>query len=1106
MRSIKRTLLPTLLTLTLLALPAAGADKAAGKKDKEAGKSPRQTGEVWSGLELRPIGPALTSGRISDIVVDPTRPATWYVAVASGGVWKTTNAGTTWTPIFDNEGSYSIGCLALDPKNPLVVWVGTGESNGQRSVSYGDGVYRSEDGGKSWTRMGLEKSEHVGRILVDPRDSSTVFVAAQGPLWSPGGDRGLYKTTDGGKTWKAVLTVSENTGVTDVVFDPADPDTLYAAAWQRRRHVWTMINGGPESAIYRSTDGGATWAKVTTGLPREDIGRIGLAVAPTRPGTVYAVVEAANGASGFFRSADRGLTWEKRGSYTPGGPMYYQQITVDPADPERIYSMDVFLMVSDDGGKSFRRLGETSKHVDNHVIWVDPRNTEHYLVGGDGGLYESFDAGASWDWSANLPVTQFYRVAVDDSSPIYRVYGGTQDSFSLGGPSRTLTTHGVTNREWEVFGTGDGFQPRVDPTDPNIVYSMAQHGYLRRFDRRTGEDVTIQPQTGKGEPPLRWNWDSPLLVSPHSPTRLYFGANRVFRTDDRGQSWRAVSEDLTRQIDRNKLPVMGKIWSVNAVARHASTSFYGNIVALDESPRVEGLLYVGTDDGLIQVSEDAGRSWRRVERFPGVPENAYVSRLNASFHDDGTVYAAFDHHKMGDFKPYVLRSTDRGRTWTSIAGDLPERGTVYALVEDPDAPGLLFAGTEFGLFFTRDGGKRWVRLRGGLPTIQVRDLAIQRREKDLVVGTFGRGIYILDDYTPLRHGTPEALEREAALFPVRTAWLYSPSSPLGYRGKSFQGDSLYTAPNPPFGAVFTYHLKEEIQTRRKARQAKEKETGKEGGTVAIPTLDEMRAEAAEVAPALVFTITDESGQVVRRLTAPTTAGVQRVAWDLRWPPADPADLTPPTVDPADPYIPIPAGPLVAPGTYRVALAKSVDGRETPLGEPQAFEVRPPVTGPLSTGDRAALQEFVRKVASLQRAAQGAERAVDEMEDRIEHLRVALRDTPAPVAGLAEQLLGLSGRLRAAKLELSGDEVLRRLNEPVPPSILDRIGAVVDSHWSTSSAATATSQEAYRIAAEDFESVLADLGKVRTDLESLEARVEAAGAPWTPGRLPEWKQE
>ncbi|HVJ82127.1 MAG TPA: glycosyl hydrolase, partial [Planctomycetia bacterium] len=560
-----------LATLMFIAL----AQRPAGAAGKEKAEPPSPSAAVIAGMRFRSIGPAITSGRISGIAVHPQLRSTWYVAAASGGVWKTTNAGSTWTPIFDDQGSYSIGCVELDPKNPNVVWVGSGENNSQRSVGYGDGVYRSDDAGRSWKKVGLEKSEHIGRIQIDPRDSNVVYVAAQGPLWGPGGDRGLYKTTDGGKTWNKVLAISENTGVTDVILDPRNPDVILAASYQRRRHVWTLINGGPESALHRSTDGGKTWAKIGAGLPGDELGRIGLAVAPSQPNVAYAIVESTERKGGIFRSADFGVTWEKRNDFDQQA-QYYAHLRVDPENADRVYVMNVMLQVSDDGCRTLRPLGERAKHVDNHCIWVDPSDNSHYLVGCDGGLYETFDKGSTWKHHPNLPLTQFYDVTCDQTGPYYHVYGGTQDNYTLGGPNKTKSSHGITNGDWYVTQGGDGFHCKVDPKDPDTVYCESQYGGLVRFDRRTGNSVGIQPQAAPGEPPLRWNWDSPLAISPHSHTRLYYCAQRVFRSDDRGDTWTAISPDLTRQIDRNLLPVMGKVWGPDAVSKSVSTSLYGN--------------------------------------------------------------------------------------------------------------------------------------------------------------------------------------------------------------------------------------------------------------------------------------------------------------------------------------------------------------------------------------------------------------------------------------------------------------------------------------------------------------------------------------------------
>ena len=1060
--------------------------------------------QIFNGLKFRSLGPALTSGRIIDLAVNPNDRAHYFVAAASGGVWVTHNAGITYQPVFDREGSYSIGCVALDPNNPHVVWVGTGENNSQRSVGYGDGVYKSLDGGKSWKNMGLRNSEHIGKIVIDPRQSEVVYVAAQGPLWKAGGDRGLYKTTDGGKTWKRVLYISENTGISDLVYDPRNPDVLYVAAYQRRRHVWTLINGGPESAIYKSTDGGESWRKITQGLPKVDLGRIGLAISPANPDVIYAIVEAAEGKGGFFRSTDRGESWEKRSAYVSRSPQYYQEIFCDPVDVDRIYSMDVWMQVSEDGGKTFQPLGEKYKHVDNHALWIDPQDPDYLLAGCDGGIYESYDRGKNWHFKANLPVTQFYKIAVDSAFPFYNVYGGTQDNFTLGGPSRTTSANGITNRDWFITLGGDGFQPVVDPEDPNIIYCQYQYGGLARFDRRSGERVYIQPQPGKDEAPLRWNWDSPLIISPHSHTRLYFAANKIFRSDDRGNSWVAISPDLTRQIDRNKLPVMGKIWSIDAVSKNRSTSFYGNIVALSESPLQEGLLYAGTDDGLIQVTEDGGKHWRRIAHFPGVPDTTYVNALLASQHSANTVYAAFNNHKRGDFQPYLLKSTDRGKSWKSVVGNLPQRGSIYTIAEDYRNPNLLFVGTEFGVFFTVDGGQHWTQLKGGLPTIAVRDLRIQKRENDLVVGTFGRGIYILDDYSPLRMLSADLLEREAVLFPVKKTYMYIQSNPLGQKDKSFQGASFFNTPNP-FGAVFTYYLKEEIPTRRKVRREKEKALEKAGKPVYYPSWAALKQELREEKPTTVLTVRDETGKVVRRLTGPVTAGFHRITWDLRYPPLTPVELKKHSGD--NPFASSPSGPMVVPGTYTVSLAKMVDGKLIPLGEPRSFQTVPLGLATLPAKDKAAVLAFQQQTARLQRAVLGARRVTDEALRRIKYLKKAWENTPDADPQLRSRLHELENRLKDMLVELSGDPVKREYNEPAAPSIIQRVQSIVSGHWASTSAPTETQRQAYRIALEKFASLLPQLQKlIEQDLKQIENQMETLHAPWTPGRVPRWKPE
>jgi len=1081
--------------------------KDESKKDeakKDEPKKPGMNADTFSGLKFRSIGPGVESGRVMSIALNPKKKHEFYVGVASGGVWKTVNDGTTWSPLFDREGSYSIGWVELDPNDASVVWVGAGESNSQRSVSYGDGVYRSEDGGKSWKNLGLKKSEHIGRVIIDPRDSKAVYVAAEGPLWGPGGDRGLYKTTDAGKTWRAVLTISENTGVNDVVMDPSNPDILYASAYQRRRHVFTLIDGGPESAIYKSTDAGATWNKLSSGLPSVDMGRIGLAVSPADPNVIYAAVEAADGKGGIFRSSDKGANWERRNEFDVGA-MYYARIVPDPKNVDRIFVMNVELRESTDGGKTLHKINEVNHHGDNHAMWIDPDDTRHWLLGSDGGMYETWDEAKSWQFKANLPTMQFYDLAVDNDSPFYNVCGGTQDYFSWCGPTRTRNVSGIVNSDWFVTTGGDGFRSAVDPTDPNTIYSESQYGVLIRYDKPTGQEILLQPKEGNGEPPLRWNWDSPIIISPHSHARLYFAANKLFRSDDRGDTWKAISGDLTRQIDRNKLPVMGKIWGPDAVAKNASTSFYGNIVSLAESPKREGLIYVGTDDGLIQVTSDGGGSWTKYDKFPGVPETTYVSRLAASAHDVNTVYVAFDNHKNEDFKPYLLKSLDTGKTWTSIANDLPDNGPVLAIAEDPVNANLLFAGTEFGAFFSINGGAHWVQIKGGLPTIAIRDMVVHPREGDLVVATFGRGFYVLDDITPLRQLKPESVDQSAALYPVKNALMYIERRPLGGPHKGFQGDFYFAADNPPYGAVFTAYLKDKIKTKKEKRQQSEKEAAKKNEALSYPSNDDLRAEAQEPKPEVYFLVYDDSGAPIRRVEGSTEAGFQRVAWDLRYAAPKVAehheDSEENFRDATE------QGPLVVPGTYSVRMFQKVGGVVSELAGPQTIRVTTEQSASMSAADQATQEEFLRKVARLYRAVYGATRVAENAAERLKQIHEALREAPAVEKQLASVADGLDQRNREILRALRGDIEIARRNEPVPSSIGDRVNTIIEGERFSMAKPTQSDIDSYRVAAGEFTNQLAKLRTmVEVDLAKLEKDMESAGAPWTPGRVPEWTEK
>lgn len=1064
------------------------ADLACGQTPPPGAPAPSGT---FGALSARSIGPALMSGRVGDFAIDPRNPARYFIAVCSGGVWKTTNAGTTFTPVFDSQGSYSIGCVKLDPQDPNVVWVGTGENNSQRSVGFGDGVYRSRDGGTSWENLGLRDSEHIGAILVHPRDSNTVFVAAQGPLWRSGGDRGLYRTTDGGRSWERILHVDEDTGINEVHMDPRDPNVLFASAYQRRRHVWTLIDGGPGSAIYKSLDGGKSWSKQTRGLPGVDMGRIGLGVSPANPDYVYAIVEAAEGNSGVYRSTDRGETWSRRSGYISTSPQYYNELVCDPLNENRVYFQDTFLQVTEDGGRTFSPVPGNDRHVDDHALWIDPANTDHLLVGCDGGIYETWDRGQAWQFKVNLPVTQFYRVSVDNSRPFYNVYGGTQDNSSQGGPSRTAGP-GITNEDWFVTVGGDGYETRVDPDDPNIVYSQYQYGGLVRHDRRSGQIADIKPREAPGEEPLRWNWDTPLILSPHHPKRLYFAANKLFRSDDGGDSWRMISGELSRGLDRNALAVMGKIQRADAVAKHNSTSIYGNSTALDESPLVEGLLYVGTDDGMIHVSEDGGGNWRSVGLFSGIPDNTYVSCLTASPLEADVVFAAFDNHKMGDFKPYLLRSDDRGRTWKPLSGDLGPRDIVYTLKQDHVDRQLLFVGTEFGAYASQNGGENWFRI-AGLPTIHVRDLAIQTRENDLVIGTFGRGIWIVDDYSPLRLVRQEQLAKDALILPIKPALRFIERARLG-SPRGFQGSSYFVAPNPAYGATITYHLKEGLKTRREQRREAEQQAERNKTKMDYPTIDQLRAEDEEIEPLVSLTIRDAQGRVVRRIRGPRGAGLHRVAWDLRYPSSAPAGQSE-------------QGPLTLPGSYTVEVAKVVDGQTTLLAGPEPFQVVPLDGATFEAQDREQVLAFQQKVARLQRAVGGAIQVVGEASRRLDFDQQAVEATPGSDPQLIQRIVQLRGRLARIRQQLMGDQTKRRREEATLPSVNDRIMAVVGDQWNVTSPPTKTQRDEYLRAGQEFQGVLVELKKlVSEEMAALDRQLDADGAPWTPGRLPDWQPE
>ena len=1055
--------------------------------------------EAVAGLKLRSIGPALMGGRIADIAVSPNDRSTWYVAVGSGGLWKTTNAGISWKPVFDDQASYSIGSVTIDPNNPEVVWVGTGENVSGRHVGWGDGVYRSRDGGGTWQRIGIEKSQHIGKILIDPRNSDVLFVAAEGPLWSSGGERGLYKTEDDGKTWHAVLGIDANTGVTDVEFDPSDPDVLYAAAYQRRRHTWSLLAGGPKSGIYKSTDNGETWRRIKTGLPKGDMGKIGLAVTPANPEIVYATIEAGDKEKGFYRSLDKGESWEHRNSYTSGGtgPHYYQEIEASPENPNLVYQMDVFLHVTRDGGKTFSYLGTgREKHSDNHALWIDPNDSEHLIGGTDAGLYETFDEGTTWRHFPNLPISQFYKLSLDNTEPFYNIVGGAQDLGTLIGPSRTMNTEGVRNRDWYVPLGADGYDTAFDPDDPNIVYMETQQGNLQRYDRRSEEALNIQPQPGPGDPPERWNWDSPITISPHSPARLYFGSQRLWYSNDRGNSWAPISGDLTTNRNRYELEMIGRVWSADALYHNGAMSKYATLTSISESPLVEGLLFVGSDDGRIQVSEDGGQNWRAIEGLPKVPALSFINDVEASSHDANTVFAIADAHKLGDFSPYLFISADRGRTWRSIAGDLPDGTLVWVLKQDHVNADLLFIGTEFGIYFSQNRGTNWIKLGGGVPTISFRDLELHKRDNDLVGATFGRGFYVLDDYSSLREMTRVVKEGSNRLFSVRDAWWYVPYKPMQAKGMPTLGTTSFATKNPPFGAIFTYYLHDVPQTAKKERQNSEKSLREKNANIPFPGWDRLQQETNENDPRVLLLVRNANSDPVRWIEGSANKGMHRVSWDLRYSPPDPINLSEPDFVP--PWAGSSRGPLAAPGKYSVELFLFHKGAIQALGTLQEFNVKPVPTAATGT-DFMAVAAFQQKTSELSRQISGANREIKRARERLRHMKAALVETPKATPALFIRLDELEVKLAGLQTRLSGDRVRQRMNESTVPSISSRVRRVARGHWNTRQTPTETQKRNIEIAQNDFGKFRGDLVVYFNDLSQYEATLEVAGAPWTPGR-------
>jgi len=1055
--------------------------------------------EAANGLQLRGIGPALMGGRIADIAISPTHPSTWYVAAGSGNLWKTTNSGITWQPVFDNQSAYSIGTVAIDPNHSETVWVGTGENVSGRHVGWGDGIYRSINGGKTWQQMGLTKSEHIGKILIDPRNSDVVLVAAEGPLWSSGGERGVYKTEDGGKTWTLALEIDKNTGVTDLAFHPTNRDIIYAAAYQRRRHTWSLLGGGPKSGIYKSSDNGTSWRKIMTGLPKGDMGKIGIAVTPADASLVYATIEANNQEKGFYRSTDEGESWEKRSSYISGGtgPHYYQEIEVSPENPDLIYQMDVFIHVSRDGGKNFDYLGNgREKHSDNHAFWIDPNNGQHLIAGTDAGLYESFDQGAKWRHFPNLPISQFYKLGLDNTEPFYNIVGGAQDLGTLIGPSRTMTTEGIRNRDWYVPLGADGYDSQFDPKDNNIAYIEIQQGLLHRYDRRSHEVLNIQPQAGPNDPPERWNWDSPILISPHDNNRIYFGSQRVWRSNNQGNVWTAISEDLTTNTNRYELALMDRVWSTDALYDNGAMSKYATLTALEESPLVEGLLYTGSDDGLIHISEDGGENWQKSGVLPKVPARSFINDIEVSNHDPNTVFAVVDAHKFGDYRPLIFKSNNRGQSWTSIAGDLPEGTIIWVIKQDHQNKNLLFIGTEFGLYFSYNQGTNWVKLKNGVPTIPFRDIELQERDNDLVGATFGRGFYVLDDYSVLRDLSTAVEQQSNTLFSVRDAWWYVPSVPMQAKGMPTLGSTSFASENPPFGAVFTYYLDDLPKTTKTERKETEKNARKKNTSTPFPGWDNLRVESMEATPQVLLLVRNENGDAIRWIAGTPKKGLHRTNWDLRLPAPNPINLSTPAFKP--PWVGDAEGPLAAPGSYTVELFIEHNGVLASQGKAQSFTVKPVPTAASNT-DFQAVAAFQEKTSNLMRKVSSSGRKLAEINERFRYINAALKQTPKATTEHFAQFKALKDKLAELQLRLWGDPIRQQLNESTTPSINNRVGQIAYGHWDTRQAPTQTFQNNLNLATRAFSQFEQDLKGYLEEVVQYESDLEAAGAPYTKGR-------
>ncbi|HXG90665.1 MAG TPA: hypothetical protein VNJ02_20285 [Vicinamibacterales bacterium] len=966
--------LAALLLVTVVTLSETAGGQAVPQPPAAAATDP------FAGLQFRNIGPASMGGRVDDLAVLESNPAVFYVGTATGGLWKTMNNGTTWEVLFDDlDDAVSIGDIAMAPNDANLVWVGTGENNNRQSGSWGNGVYKSTDGGQTFKHMGLRDSKHIARIIVDPIDHQVVYVAALGSLWGAGKERGIFKSTDGGVTWSNVLFVNDDTGATELVQDRLNNNVLYAATYQRRRATWGFSGGGPGSAMHKSSDGGRTWTKLTNGIPAGPLGRIGIDVYRANPNIVYARIEHAT-ESGTYRSDDAGLSWRKMSATNPR-PMYFSQVRIDPTNDLRVYVLGVQLHISDDGGKTFIENG--TMHSDHHAMWINPANPNHIIDGNDGGVGISYDRGKTWEGIYNMDLGQYYHVGYDMETP-YNLCGGLQDNYTWCGPSAVRSRNGIVNDDWFQIQGGDGFEAVIDPNDPDTIYAESQDGNIVRVNRRTNERKTIRPLPARGDPGLRWNWNTPILISPHDSSVIYTGANKVFRSTDKGQTWQAISGEMTTGVDREGLSLMGQTAKDFSIAKHDGVQSYGNLVQLTESPKQAGVLFAGSDDGVVHMTRDAGKTWSNLNaKFPGMPRNAYVSGLVASAHDANTVYVAFDNHTNNDFDNYVYASVDGGNNFRSISEGLPKGQVVMTVTEDPKNPAVLYAGTEFGVYVSTDRGGSWNRLRSGLPTVPVHEIVFHPRDNDMILATHGRSIWILDDATPIQQSA-QAMRTDAFLFDMRTAMQFNPANNRG-----FVTDKPFRGKNPTFGVPISYYLK---------------------------------GAATNVS----LRIRDAAGNQVRELRGndlrdAIKAGINRVYWDLRYQPLVPAAAAPagPGGGGGGGGVGFGGGgnngPFVMPGEYRVTLV--VDGKDIAT---KPVRVVGDTAAPMTDADRKTWHDTALALHRLHETANEAADAVTQLGTQYQSLEGLVKmaanappDAKAAIEAAGKQLTELRRQLGVA---------------------------------------------------------------------------------------------